>query len=113
MAGYENFNLLKVARSINAYNILWEFAESNENFSRFVYSLLSVYFIYKIFTHLYPESPSANIQKTLLFYFMPTNFFFNFLLYTDPGSTLSILITFYLTMTGRFKLGALVIKFFP
>jgi len=91
MAGYENFNLLKVARSINA----------------FVFSMFSIYFIYKIFTHLYPETPSANIQKTLLFYFMPTNFFFNFLLYTDPGSTLFILITFYLTMTGRFKLGAL------
>ena len=69
---------------------------------------MSIYVLYKIFTYLYPESPSLNIQKTLLVYFMPINFFFNFLLYTDSGSTFFILVTFYLTMTGRFKLGGFV-----
>ncbi len=78
------------------------------DFNRYLYSLATVWVVFKIFNFYYPKTQSINFERALFIHFIPTHFFFHFLLYTDSGSTFFVLLTYFLTLSNRTNLGALV-----
>lgn len=98
--------LNSLVRSINFCSI--EFLRATNT----LFSIGLYVVIWKILTYLHPyQNKRTRAFNTFVLSLFPVNWFYNFLYYTDSGSTFFVLCAYLLTLRRRFWMSAMVCSY--